>query len=345
MTLLDRKTTSMDVGGCPRFLIVDDNADDRALVRYQLKRQFENAAFIEAHDLNEFKTALDEGDFDLVVTDYHICWTDGIQVVRQLKARYPEVPVIMFTGTGNEEVAVEAMKAGLEDYVLKSSRETGRLTAAVELALRTAQHRRELAQAERRYSQLFQAVPVGLFLATPNGQLVDVNPALAEMLVYKDREKLMNTPLQRLFARPLDFQKFRDELERQGSVKHFEILLRGADQSLYWADCHATVVRDPKTHAVHYEGSLEDITERKKFEAAREHHISHLEQALSSIKNLTGLLPICSSCKKIRDEDGDWNQLEVYIQEHSQAQFTHSFCPDCARSLYPEVFAEERKQA
>ncbi|HYE30695.1 MAG TPA: response regulator [Methylomirabilota bacterium] len=329
----------------PRFLIIDDNSDDRALVRYQLARHFDDATFIEVHDEKTFQVALAEGDFDLVVTDYHLCWTDGLVTLKALKSRYPEVPVVMFTGTGNEEVAVAGMKGGLEDYVLKSSRETTRLAAAVELALRSAQHRRELALAESRYSQLFQSVPVGLFLATPTGQLVDVNPALSQMLAFRTREDLLRTPFQKLFARPQDFEKLRSALEREGSVRHFEVLLRCVDHNLCWADCHATIVRDPKTQAVHYEGSLEDITERKKMEAAREHHISHLEQALSSTRNLSGLLPICSSCKKIRDEEGDWNQLEVYIQKHSEAQFTHSFCPECARSLYPEIFAEERKQA
>ncbi|MFZ0390753.1 MAG: two-component regulator propeller domain-containing protein [Calditrichia bacterium] len=63
-----------------------------------------------------------------------------------------------------------------------------------------------------------------------------------------------------------------------------------------------------------------------------------LEEAISKIKTLRGLLPICSSCKKIRDDQGYWNQIEKYIREHSQAEFSHSICPDCARLLYPEIF-------
>ncbi|MCE5271474.1 hypothetical protein LLH00_09355 [bacterium] len=59
------------------------------------------------------------------------------------------------------------------------------------------------------------------------------------------------------------------------------------------------------------------------------------EDALGQIKTLSGLLPICSSCKRIRDDQGDWKRIEVYISEHSQAEFTHGLCPDCARRLYP----------
>lgn len=62
-----------------------------------------------------------------------------------------------------------------------------------------------------------------------------------------------------------------------------------------------------------------------------------LEEALSRIKVLSGLLPICASCKKIRKDDGYWQQIEGYIREHSEADFTHSICPDCAKRLYPEL--------
>lgn len=63
---------------------------------------------------------------------------------------------------------------------------------------------------------------------------------------------------------------------------------------------------------------------------------AELEKALSSVKLLSGLLPICASCKKIRDDNGYWNQIEAYIRDHSEAQFSHGICPDCAGKLYPE---------
>jgi hypothetical protein len=58
------------------------------------------------------------------------------------------------------------------------------------------------------------------------------------------------------------------------------------------------------------------------------------------VKTLSGLLPICSSCKKIRDDKGYWNRLETYIETRTEADFTHGICPDCARKLYPEDFEE-----
>ena len=83
------------------------------------------------------------------------------------------------------------------------------------------------------------------------------------------------------------------------------------------------------------------VIERKQFEEERENLIKELQQAMSEIKMLSGLLPICSSCKKIRDDQGYWNQIESYIQDHSEAEFSHGLCPECAKRLYPEYLKEK----
>ena len=87
--------------------------------------------------------------------------------------------------------------------------------------------------------------------------------------------------------------------------------------------------------------TIEIALYKHKAEEEREKLIGELAYALAEIKTLRGILPICSSCKKIRDDEGYWNQLEVYIQEHSNALFSHSFCPECAKKLYPEIFGDD----
>ncbi len=79
-----------------------------------------------------------------------------------------------------------------------------------------------------------------------------------------------------------------------------------------------------------------DISDRVRSEAEKENLITKLQHALTEVKQLSGFLPICSSCKKIRDDEGYWNQIEAYIREHSEIEFSHSLCPECARKLYPE---------
>jgi PAS domain S-box-containing protein len=83
---------------------------------------------------------------------------------------------------------------------------------------------------------------------------------------------------------------------------------------------------------------VHDITEHKKVDEDREHLITELRSALEEIKTLRGILPICSFCKKIRDDKGFWNQVEVYIKEHSEVDFSHSMCPECGLKHYPEFF-------
>ncbi|MCI0403619.1 MAG: PAS domain S-box protein, partial [Acidobacteria bacterium] len=85
-------------------------------------------------------------------------------------------------------------------------------------------------------------------------------------------------------------------------------------------------------------GLYEDITEPKRAEEERERLVVELQEALANIKTLSGLLPICASCKKIRDDQGYWSQIESYISARSRAQFSHGICPECAQQLYPEHY-------
>ena len=89
--------------------------------------------------------------------------------------------------------------------------------------------------------------------------------------------------------------------------------------------------------------SFQDITERIKAETAKGELIDDLQEALDRVNVLSGLLPICASCKKIRDDKGYWNQIETYIRNHTQAEFSHGICPDCARKLYPEFYERVEK--
>ena len=82
------------------------------------------------------------------------------------------------------------------------------------------------------------------------------------------------------------------------------------------------------------QGIARDITERKQAEEEREKLHAKLQEAFDNIKTLKGLLPICANCKKIRDDKGYWNQIEVYIRDHSDAEFSHSICPLCIEKLY-----------
>lgn len=82
--------------------------------------------------------------------------------------------------------------------------------------------------------------------------------------------------------------------------------------------------------------TLQDITQRQKIEKERDCLIAELKEAFAKVKQLSGFLPICASCKKIRDDKGYWMQIEAYISEHSEAEFSHGICPECAKRFYPD---------
>jgi DNA-binding NarL/FixJ family response regulator len=83
--------------------------------------------------------------------------------------------------------------------------------------------------------------------------------------------------------------------------------------------------------------TLRYAIERKLAALERDRLIGELQEALANIKTLSGLIPICAGCKKIRDDQGYWSQVEIYVAKHSGAKFTHGICPECTRRLYPEL--------
>jgi PAS domain S-box-containing protein len=91
-----------------------------------------------------------------------------------------------------------------------------------------------------------------------------------------------------------------------------------------------------------YQDLQQENIERQKAEAEKEIMIVSLQTALAQVKKLSGLLPICSSCKQIRDDEGYWHQVEVYIRDHSEVQFSHGICPDCMMKLYPDYVSKPK---
>ena len=123
-----------------RVLLIDDNPDDRTFAARALQQAFGGVEIREVATEDDFRAALAEGGFDVVVTDYQLRWSDGLKVLDALKEKTPDLPVVMFTNTGSEEVCAEGMKRGLADYVLKRHGQYQRLPIAVRGAL----DRREL---------------------------------------------------------------------------------------------------------------------------------------------------------------------------------------------------------
>jgi len=125
-----------------------------------------------------------------------------------------------------------------------------------------------------------------------------------------------------------------NEMERA----EFEVEGKDSKGKDIWSQVIMTPIRDSKNKITSVREILIPITERKIAEQEREKLIKELEQALDEVKTLSGMLPICANCKKIRDDQGYWNRIEGYISERTDAKFTHGICPDCKKELYPELY-------
>jgi hypothetical protein len=120
----------------------------------------------------------------------------------------------------------------------------------------------------------------------------------------------------------------KEEVLRIRSESHAEVTLSLKGERHHF-DVVVEPLRDLKGQVVGVLGSAVDTTSLKET-------IAKLQQALNEVQLLKGLVPICASCKRIRNERGTWEVLEVYIQAHSEAKFSHGMCPECMRKLYPE---------
>jgi two-component sensor histidine kinase len=138
--------------GMMRVLLIDDNPADRDLLMRHLCRSFEGINCVEIFRRRDFEAALAQGGFDVVITDYQLQWADGLSILHQCLKSHPDIPVIMFTDSGSEEIAAEGMKAGLSDYVLKSH--PARLAIAVQESIEKASTRRAHREAEAALKQV-----------------------------------------------------------------------------------------------------------------------------------------------------------------------------------------------
>jgi DNA-binding response OmpR family regulator len=165
-----------------RVLLIDDNPDDRVLIRRELTRHFPE---LEVEDIRaelDLRRALQTAAVDLVITDFELRWTNGIEILQRIKGRFPECPVVMFTGTGTQEIAVAAMKAGLDDYVIKAAAHYVRLPVAVEGALGRSAARARARQRQRRFDDMLGSLGVGVFRADGEGRIREANAAMLSAL-------------------------------------------------------------------------------------------------------------------------------------------------------------------
>ncbi len=202
-----------------------------------------------------------------------------------------------------------------------------------------------LIAAKLEMESIVKTVPDIIYRLDPQGRLTFVSDSVKQY--GYEPEELIGTNFMKIVY-PEDREKaiHRIKERRTGdrSTKSFETRLITKNQTpvsfevfiISAEGLYSPVINGPGEF-MGTQGIARDISTRKLAEEEREKLIIKLQAALENIKTLKGLLPICANCKKIRDDKGYWNQIEAYIRDHSDAEFSHSICPDCAEILYSDI--------
>ncbi len=211
-------------------------------------------------------------------------------------------------------------------------------------ALETKELERKQAEEALRQSEVFlntllNSIPIPVFYKGRDGRYTGFNRAF-ETFFGATKEQMIGKTV--FDINPPELAKIYhtkdNELFEGGSEQHYETQVKNSLGVTRDVIFNKAVFTDSQGTVSGLIGAILDITERKRADEEREKYISELQQAMSKIKTLSGLLPICASCKKIRDDKGYWNQIESFIRDHSEAEFSHGICPECAKKLYPDIF-------
>ena len=197
---------------------------------------------------------------------------------------------------------------------------------------------RELAKRTAYLDALIENSPLAIVVQDADGLVRMCNPAFERLFQYRQAE-IVGQLLDGLIA-PAGKDEEALGLTRRamrGSQWCTTTERRRRDGTLVEVELHAVPLWVDQEIKGAY-GIYQDITERRRHEAERERLVQELQEALGNVKTLRGLLPICASCKNVRDDQGYWSRIEIYLRAHSEAEFSHGICPACAKQLYPEHY-------
>ncbi len=196
----------------------------------------------------------------------------------------------------------------------------------------------ELRLSEAQFRRLFDDAPTGYHELDTEGRLIRVNRTELETLGYSAEEMVGRHVWEFVDEKGVSQEAVLKKLAGTLPIApSHERVYRKKDGTRLPALIQDRLLLDGEGRITGIRSTLQDISERKRAEAERERLIAELQTTLAEVKVLKGFIPICASCKQIRDDQGFWDQIESYITRHSDARFSHGICPDCMKRLYPEM--------
>ena len=193
----------------------------------------------------------------------------------------------------------------------------------------------------KKFSCAIEQTADHVVITDETGAIEYVNPEFERFTGYTKEEVIGKNP-KILQSGEHDDEFYKDMWDKivSGKSCRIEFVNKKKNGELFYEEKTISPIRVKvkNRYHLHLVSTGRDVTDRVKLAESQKILIDDLQKALNQIKTLSGLLPICASCKKIRDDKGYWNQIEGYISKHSDAEFTHGICPACAKALYPELY-------
>lgn len=251
-----------------RILLVEDSEDDAMLLLHHLRKGGYTIDYKRVETAESMAVLLKEDEWDIVLSDYVMPHFNGLDALMMLKESGHDVPFIIISGTIGEEIAVEAMKSGAHDYLMKDH--LTRLIPAIERELREAKSRAERKQAENQLRILSRAVdqsPAMILITDTDGAIDYVNPKFTEVTGYSSMEAIGKNP-RILNSGKMAESFFKEMWETISTRKTWsnEMINKKKNGVLYWASTSISPIVDKNGIITHYVGLSEDISEKKKIE-------------------------------------------------------------------------------
>ncbi len=276
---------------------------------------------------------------DLILMDINLEGKmTGIEAAGLINERI-HIPHIFLTAFSDDAIIKQAAETGASGYLLKPY-DTVEMNAAIEMALYKHKMEDKLKESEELFRTLVTSSASVIIYISPDHKIREFNPE-AERLYGVRREEVLGKDYFKLFLPEEVRVLVEDDMKQVLSgiaIRGFENSVstkHGQERMLSWNMQRTVNLSGEPTGVI---ASGHDITELRQSVVEREIIITELQDALAQVKRLSGMLPICSHCHKIRDDEGYWNQVADYITLHSEAVFSHGICPDCARKVYPDYF-------
>jgi PAS domain S-box-containing protein len=252
-----------------KILVLEDVLDDAILAEREIKKTIENPEFKVVDNEKDFLSALEQFNPDIIISDYSLPSFDGLSALKLTKDQAIETPFIIFTGSQNEDIAVECMKAGATDYIIKEYRK--RLGAAIINALEQKQAKDEkrrmeqlVVESEKKYKAIFENIQDVYYETSLDGTILEVSPSINNISHYT-REELLGTSMYNYYPNPSERDKFIETLKTIGYVSDHEVILKDKDGSVIDCSITARIVTEPNSPTPKLIGMMRDISERLEF--------------------------------------------------------------------------------